>query len=580
MPITPTVMTTAQLTAAYGNAPAVPANTFEMSLVLGGTVSAGAYTAGVLDFLFEALDTWTTLKDSKDPAAPDHDLVLKCITGTSGGAVCAAVAARALAYDFPHVSRQTLPSRGGNSGNPFYDIWVPLLDLHAMLDMSDIQDGTVKSLLNAHVIDTGAGTIETYQGTARKSVRSYLADPLQIIMTVTNATGIPYQIDFGTAPNGVPMKQSYVDHADYARFSIVYPGNKLAKPLPDAFVLNFDGARLLQGVDWGTISLYGRGSSAFPLGFPSRQLQRPMAHYCCRAALVPDEKTAVPKLVPMVPDWTLISAANGGQVPADYTFEVFDGGMTDNEPIQLARWDLAGMLGRNPRDGAQASRGVLLVDPFAGAEMLGPSNPGGQGASGSLSLVEGLKALLPTFMQQTRYDSSDLLLANDPDVFSRFMIAGVRGDLTGDKAIATSGLDAFIGFACEDFRRHDYILGRVNCQAYLKQEFVLPDSNPLFSKWTNSQKSAFGVTANGARYLPLIPLMGNCAVPETALPWPTGALDPEEYRDLIDARLKAIELDAISGLGVFSHMAAAVIANSTRGDIVDAIISALKSAMP
>ena len=35
--------------------PAVPDGTFELGLVLGGTVSAGAYTAGALDFLIEAL---------------------------------------------------------------------------------------------------------------------------------------------------------------------------------------------------------------------------------------------------------------------------------------------------------------------------------------------------------------------------------------------------------------------------------------------------------------------------------------------------------------------------------------------
>jgi len=44
-------------------------NTFEFALVLGGTVSAGAYTAGAVDFLIEALDCWTTARDKHD--APD-----------------------------------------------------------------------------------------------------------------------------------------------------------------------------------------------------------------------------------------------------------------------------------------------------------------------------------------------------------------------------------------------------------------------------------------------------------------------------------------------------------------------------
>lgn len=563
----PASMDTAQLTATYGNASALPPDTFEVGLVLGGTVSAGAYTAGVLDFLIEALDAWTSLRDANDPTAPKHNLILKCITGTSGGAVCAAIAARALAYDFPSVSRQDLPPVGGTTGNPFYDIWVPLLDLHAMLDLSDIQRGDFKSVLNADVIDKGAGMIETYQGKTRSTVRSYIADPLQIITTLTNATGIPYQIDFGAAPGGAKMTQTYVDHADYARFSIVYPGRTITAPLPDAFVLGFGGARLPQGVDWGTISLYGRGSSAFPIGFPSRQLQRPMTHYCCRAAVVPSAGSAIPTLVPMVPAWSVIADTNGGQIPADYTFEVFDGGMTDNEPIELARRELAGMLGRNPRDGAGANRGVLLVDPFAGSETLGSIKP--------LNLTGSLKALLPAFIQQTRYDSSDLLLANDPSVFSRFMITAVRDTKIGNDAIASSGMDAFIGFACEEFRRHDYILGRVNCQAYLKQEFTLPAINPIFKNWTSAQRTAFGITSGGAQYLPLIPLMGTAAVPQSALPWPQGALNPEEFRPAIDARFKDLELTAISGLSLIARAAASVAANSTRGYVVDAMINAM-----
>ena len=33
-------------------------NTFELGLVMAGAASAGAYTAGVIDFLFEALQAW------------------------------------------------------------------------------------------------------------------------------------------------------------------------------------------------------------------------------------------------------------------------------------------------------------------------------------------------------------------------------------------------------------------------------------------------------------------------------------------------------------------------------------------
>ena len=79
--------------------PAVPDGTFELGLVLGGTVSAGAYTAGALDFLIEALDCWEAVRGQPD--TPQHRVVVKVITGTSGGGVNAAIAARALNFEFP-----------------------------------------------------------------------------------------------------------------------------------------------------------------------------------------------------------------------------------------------------------------------------------------------------------------------------------------------------------------------------------------------------------------------------------------------------------------------------------------------
>ena len=44
--------------------PPPPADTFEVALVLSGAISAGAYTAGVIDFLIEALESWQNEKEN------------------------------------------------------------------------------------------------------------------------------------------------------------------------------------------------------------------------------------------------------------------------------------------------------------------------------------------------------------------------------------------------------------------------------------------------------------------------------------------------------------------------------------
>ena len=101
--------------------PDLAAGNFEFALVLGGTVSAGAYTAGAVDFLIEALDCLS--KAQQEKRAPSQRVRLKLIAGTSGGGVNAAIAARVLAYDYPHVTRATTPGTA-LSNNPFYDTWV------------------------------------------------------------------------------------------------------------------------------------------------------------------------------------------------------------------------------------------------------------------------------------------------------------------------------------------------------------------------------------------------------------------------------------------------------------------------
>src|ERR1051325_999054 len=78
---------------------AVSENTFRIGLALSGAISAGAYTAGVLDYLFQALNAWEQAR-KKDPGAPQHQVILQVITGASAGAITGALGAIALARGF------------------------------------------------------------------------------------------------------------------------------------------------------------------------------------------------------------------------------------------------------------------------------------------------------------------------------------------------------------------------------------------------------------------------------------------------------------------------------------------------
>src|SRR5215831_9973165 len=154
-----------------------------------------------------------------------------------------------------------------------------------------------------------------------------------------------------------------------------------------------------------------------------------------------------------------------------------------------------------------------------------------------------------SLVQQARYHTSDIVLAVDPSVFSRFMISAQRDDLVGTKAIATGGLGAFIGFACRAFMRHDYLLGRANCQALLQKFLTLSPENPIMKGcWSEEALQLNSVQLNGQRNLRLIPLLDDVAVPESLDPWPKGALEPSVYKGAIEQRWKAVISGELRGL--------------------------------
>ena len=62
---------------------------FELGLVMAGAISAGAYTAGVMDFLIEALDAYYAARDKPDWAGPRHDVRVPVLAGASAGGASA-----------------------------------------------------------------------------------------------------------------------------------------------------------------------------------------------------------------------------------------------------------------------------------------------------------------------------------------------------------------------------------------------------------------------------------------------------------------------------------------------------------
>jgi hypothetical protein len=509
---------------------------FDIGLVMAGAISAGAYTAGALDFLIEALEVWQAAKD-RGADVPTHGARIKVIAGASAGGICGAIAAVALGREFAHVSHRNL----GAATNPLFQSWVTSIDIAPLLETSDLEDGQpLFSLLNTRRLDEIVSAVLSATGVPVR--RPYVADPLPVRLSVGNLRGVPYA--FGLKGN-TGAGHAMTLHGDDAACAVsdvppadLKPGWAwLKRPNAEA-----DTA-------WRAFGTAALATGAFPLFLRARGLVREShAVLDHRPFVLPGDGTSDPVTGPStvieIPATWPAPAPN----PADpYRFLSVDGGIIDNEPLGLAHEILAGgLLNRNPRAGDEASRALLMIDPFVEDTALGPAE--------LAPVVKLIAPLLSAWKMQCRFKPADLALAHAPGVYSRFLLAPSRGGdhFAGAHPCASGGLGGFLGFFHESFRAHDYLLGRRNCQRFLARHFTLPRANPLFAAWRDAAwAGGFEIAEPEGAHLPIIPLLDHLAEEEPLPAWPAGRFDPEDVEDAVDDRVEAILDTAIADLNWF-----------------------------
>jgi hypothetical protein len=504
---------------------------FEIGLCFAGSVSAGAYLAGVADYLIEAWDCWEAARSQNPSNTPPHRVRLNAMSGTSGGGMTALILATSL-------SRGIQPARAVNQRppysnnpptfeeNPLYGAWVKGIGIEHLLSNDDLapDNAPVQSFLNSQRIASLAQAALVSSGP--KLERNYLANPLHVGATIGNLNGFAYQ--FGLRSSSPYGYQARV-HEDVVRFAVqrdgvLTPGT--LPPLPNERKVNIserptDALIERWPAEWRLVAQAAMATGAFPVGL----LPRDVIRYW-------DE--CDPKILPLSSGVdgrvALLPAERTAPATQDYSCLGVDGGTFNNEPFEIARTYLAGLLGSNARDGATASRAVIMVDPLV--------QPGGDAferlrpQDSLLGLIQGL--VLRAFVNQGRTHLREWSLAMADDIYSRYLLAPTKGMATGEDAICGSVLGAFGGFLSEAYREHDFRLGRRNCQRFLREHFNLPEANPLFDGWTVAMKDSFRCRDGN---LPIIPLVGGVVAEEPEPIWPA----PSEFETICDDVYKQIE---------------------------------------
>src|SRR5450631_103133 len=436
---------------------------FELGIVMAGAISAGAYSAGVMDFLIEALDAYEDAKKQDGWDGPVHDVRIPVMAGASAGGMTAAISALHVFHGLAHVwPGEPVPAPPDNR---LYSSWVSDISIEALLATTDLKDGLdkqgIKSALCCDVLDRIVSNAFSLNSAPR--ARNWIGrgedHSLRVMLTLTNMRGVPYSFSlFG--PHSTD-KYGMLNHGDYLDFTVGIAPH----PSNESHTLDIQNTT---GAGWDLFRTAALATGAFPGGLAPRIIERPAADYQHQERVGYDD-LATQCFEGICPD-------NAFPATGNYRFVSVDGGTVDNEPLELARRYLSGG-GHNDPNGELANRAVVLIAPFPNYRQPPPPDQDDR-------LVHILPLLASALIEQARFKPDELDKAANDKIFSRFMISPVRPSGGNSKAEkypnACGALGGFSGFLHESFRRHDYLLGRRNAQAFLRWNFALPETNNLF----------------------------------------------------------------------------------------------------
>lgn len=511
--------------------------TFHLGLCMAGAISAGAYTAGVMDYLLEALDRWEEAKKSNLPDIPQHTVVIDVLAGTSAGGMTAPIALAALSDQRTvHVNEKTGGYQNFTAENKLYEAWVKLIAddmLRIMLSYTDLAEHGATSIFNSDFIDQIAHKIinissKHYQSLSEKP---YIAPDPEVCLTLSNLTGMVSKIffqgtdsqakniplDFINKNNLLENDSAYIsyNHRDYALFRITDDAYKNDGRIPVSFKKNNPNTPNLK-----TLRDSAMATGAFPIGLRWRKVSRKGIFLNQNPLIGPPNKKTFD-------DEAIIETVNT------------DGGMLNNEPFDVTKKLLTDRNIRINSNHQDMTGTVLMIDPFPSTErnkILVPKD--------RILLPEIVVGLYEALRMQPLFKEEDLIAAEANKDFSRFLIAPVRyveGEIhekiVGAKAVASGALGGFSGFLRLKYRTHDFQLGRLNCQRFLQNHFKIPHDtqNPCFEgAYSPNAKNSFLIEDG---FLPIIPdidpATGKKQKPEPFPQWPTDT--SENIQDQIDS---------------------------------------------
>lgn len=212
---------------------------FHIGLTMAGAVSAGCYTAGAIDYLFEILDLWERAKKGEDIGlsdyqknlVPQHKVIIDVMGGASAGGMTTSMSALyALQNKINPV--KSPPSEGKKTNNVLFDSWVRLDDsndettFEKLWHTSDIDNTKrVRSILNSQSIDSIAERAFNVSGDLTAlldNLPSYISKDLDVFLSICMLRGMPIEVGFKTPIRNNDFSRETPKHATYEHFTVAH----------------------------------------------------------------------------------------------------------------------------------------------------------------------------------------------------------------------------------------------------------------------------------------------------------------------------------------------------------------------
>lgn len=496
---------------------------FNIGFALAGGATRGAYTAGVLDFIFQALRDLEQQRLEDPDSVPPWRVNLKTIAGTSAGGITAAIATAAIGTSIEPLSSDQNPPDPEN--NKFYDVWVKQVDSKALFATSDLNpeaalkdkdyDNPVCSFLNSKFPAEQASKALLEKGELIPTP-SWAKD-LQLYITTGNLRGVPFCVSNFNGADDDLSDLRMTRHRDWIGFN--------TSPSKITGLQPLDLRSTRKSKNWDRVRQAMQATGTLPAIFPVAKVTAPVSSYTS-------------KFGKCEADWP-------AGMPAEFTYDAVDGAIFRNTPLELVRMSMeAGSCEDVLTKHVDIAQGaVVLVDPSPSRQVYETD----YSQQKCQSIPETLLRVLSSLIFDANFLDDEADAVKDENDLSRFMISPMRAGRAGKQEIlATDTLHGFGGVIGKAQRKHDFQLGRRNAQRFLRSHFVVPlagaKSNDIFGQDAEQFATDMGERGKVVQILPLFKSADrNCPTPV----WPTFEKEArnkrrKELHDEITDRVNAV----------------------------------------